>query len=50
MPKKEREEWKKNQLGEERFRNLNIRANTTQGPMDKKLELLYVKVLIKQGE
>ena len=41
-------DWKKKKLGDVGYRNLIIRANQTQPPMDKKMELLYVKELIKQ--
>jgi len=51
MPRVLKEEWKKNQLGEIRFRNLNVRANRSrvaQKP-DKKMELIYVKAIIEEN-
>lgn len=49
--KKELEAWKKSQLGDERFRQLRLRAflsNRGQKP-DKKMELLWVKTFIKNN-
>lgn len=51
MAKEDRDEWKEEQLGPERFRNLNIRANFSRVGFkpDKKAELIYVKHLIKNN-
>ena len=52
MPKEEKEAWKKNQIGVERFRALNVRANhINMGlKMRKEDELEYVKELIKESK
>lgn len=40
--------WMKDLLGEKKYRLLVIRGNLPGQKMDKKMELLYVKQLIKQ--
>ena len=42
--------WMQNKLGEKKYRLLVIRGNLPGPKMDKKMELLYVKQLIKKGE